>query len=707
MKKRLCSILLFAAMMVTLLPVCFAAGTVPQYSDVPETHWAYSAIQICSQRAWFGGYPDGTFGPERLIQRDEAAKVFAQALGLTVEENPTLSFTDTADNWARGYIEATKSLFPNTANFQGTLSFRPEQTITREETVYALVVAWRYASRTINADQSVLDMFSDAYSISAGVKPYVAVAVQEGLVAGLPDGTIGAQKGLTRAEFATLLARALNHGYGPDKTETPVITLDHYPAVTAAETVTLSGRVSPVTPGLRLTVNGDSLTLTDTGAFQTPVPLAQGTNTFTITAETLYGLQTTQTLTIERRADTVGISFLTTIPAETQADRCTVRGQVENDSPDCVLLLDNSMVKTDAQGQFEAELVLQQGKNIFRFTVIRQNQEVAVQEVTIIRKAVAPTVLSSSLGVVTAKNATKITISGAGTLTLADNEVYGAASVGDVAVVSSMRTDTGTYYHVERAETVTGTLTAYKNRSNVIIDSTTYSFYKDTLFTAGLENAVSDFTSDHIGETFTLYFIDGYVGAAVWNAGSVSIPEETGGQVYGIVSSYNGTVKIDDDTYKQYVVDMNSETYTLNVPHNSDKLYTGALVSFEAVSDDRYVDGDITVYDGSAFDSTHGLATWMKEYSASDKIITHYSNLSYTDSAYYTGSDLKAYALDKDCAIVYVDIDEKRAGNEIGISQFDTVTGYRNVLLVKNESTDQVAAIFVETSGECDILPAR
>ena len=44
MKKRLCSVLLFAAMLVTLLPVCSAAGAVPQYSDLPETHWAYYEI---------------------------------------------------------------------------------------------------------------------------------------------------------------------------------------------------------------------------------------------------------------------------------------------------------------------------------------------------------------------------------------------------------------------------------------------------------------------------------------------------------------------------------------------------------------------------------------------------------------------------------------------------------------------------------------
>lgn len=209
-----------------------------QYSDVPVTHWAKASIETCSQRTWFNGYPDGTFRPEGLITREEAAKVFAVAMGLKIEENPTVTYTDTANNWAKAYIEAAKFLFPNVANLQGTASFRPTQTITREETIYALVVAWGYGSKTSNADQSVLNMFSDTNSISVGVKPYMAVAVSEGLVSGLPDGTIAAQKGLTRAEFATLLARALSHGYGPDTVYLTETTSSPTPAATPEPTPT-------------------------------------------------------------------------------------------------------------------------------------------------------------------------------------------------------------------------------------------------------------------------------------------------------------------------------------------------------------------------------------------------------------------------------------------------------------------------------------
>ena len=278
----------------------YDSAATQQYRDVPESHWAAQSIATCSQRTWFNGYPDGTFRPEGLITREEAAKVFAVAMGLEIQEDPEVTYTDTADNWARAYIEATKPLFPDATNLQGTASFRPTQTITREETIYALVVAWRYASKATNADLSVLNMFSDTNSISVGVKPYMAVAVSEGLVSGLPDGTIAAQKGLTRAEFATLLARALSHGYGPDSTQAPAITLDRYSSETTQGTMTLSGKVSPMASGTKLTLDGQSVTLDKNGAFSVKVELQKGNNSFTLAAVNAYGVKTSKTVTVKR-----------------------------------------------------------------------------------------------------------------------------------------------------------------------------------------------------------------------------------------------------------------------------------------------------------------------------------------------------------------------------------------------------------------------
>ena len=55
---------------------------------------------------------------------------------------------------------------------------------------------------------------------------------------------------------------------------------------------------------------------------------------------------------------------------------------------------------------------------------------------------------------------------------------------------------------------------------------------------------------------------------------------------------------------------------------------------------------------------------------------------------------------------MYVDADEGEGGSDIGINSFDSVNGYKNAAIVTETSGDEqvIVAIFVETSGECDIL---
>lgn len=400
-KTKLLSLILSAALCLSLSAPALAmpygqeyqgytTATGQQYRDVDDSHWAKTSIETCSQRSWFNGYPDGTFRPEGLITREEAAKVFAVAMGLEIENDPAVTYTDTKDNWAKAYIEATKPLFPNVANLQGTASFRPKQTITREETIYALVVAWGYGSKTKNADLSVLNMFSDTGSISAGVKPYMAVAVSEGLVSGLPDGTIAAQKGLTRAEFATLLARALSHGYGDTKQEfqAPAITVDKYSATTTEAAVRLTGTVTPADAAL--TLDGEKVAVGKNGAFTLELELTVGKNAFTLTAENAYGTKTTKDIAVERMEEAVSIRILSDVPETTEAATLAVNGKVENWSDACTLLLDNRRVSVDKDGYFQVTLKLEEGRNAFALTVARGQKEAGAATIQVTRTTPQP-----------------------------------------------------------------------------------------------------------------------------------------------------------------------------------------------------------------------------------------------------------------------------------------------------------------------------
>ena len=57
------------------------------FSDVPETHWASSAISAGTSAGWLAGYPDGTFRPDQNITRLEAVKMIITAFHRTCDVN--------------------------------------------------------------------------------------------------------------------------------------------------------------------------------------------------------------------------------------------------------------------------------------------------------------------------------------------------------------------------------------------------------------------------------------------------------------------------------------------------------------------------------------------------------------------------------------------------------------------------------------------
>ena len=177
----------------------------------------------------------------------------------------------------------------------------------------------------------------------------------------------------------------------------------------------------------------------------------------------------------------------------------------------------------------------------------------------------------------------------------------------------------------------------------------------------------------------------------------------SGSTVYGIVASYNGTTKDSGTSYKSYTVENDQESYTVLMDENSTKIASGNLVAFEPAADNIYNDSDMTVLTGSSY-STTGLATWVKEYSTSDKTLTYWSTMTKYGAEDYRGTNPVTVALDDDCVIAYVNADDGEAGDDVGISEFDSTTGYRNVVLVKDSTTSKVVGILVESSRDADII---
>lgn len=283
------------------------SGGGPLYTDVGVNYWAFDAINRCKSKGWFKGYPDGSFRPNAEITRAEAVKVFVDFLGLEVTASTGSDFYDVkAKDWYAAYVEAGKDLIPTHTTIQGKIPFNPDKPITREDTVYALVKALGCESTVGVPDLSVLYMFKDKSSISDSVKTQMAIALNENLVTGFNDGTIRAQEPLTRAQFATILARGSEHGIHEFvKNEEPVVELKikiyNYPDETTEHEVKVNGLVKDSNiKTVDLLCNGKDVFVSDDGTFAILLNLQEGINRFKFTATNQKGDSIDKAITILR-----------------------------------------------------------------------------------------------------------------------------------------------------------------------------------------------------------------------------------------------------------------------------------------------------------------------------------------------------------------------------------------------------------------------
>ena len=117
---------------------------------------------------------------------------------------PVVAFKDTAGHWAerQNVLDRLVGLGIVSGYPDGT--FRPDNNVTRAEFAKMLVVALDLAP-----DAAAAAGFADAADIPAWARGYVGAAVKAGLIRGYEDGTFRADRQITRAELAVMVARAL------------------------------------------------------------------------------------------------------------------------------------------------------------------------------------------------------------------------------------------------------------------------------------------------------------------------------------------------------------------------------------------------------------------------------------------------------------------------------------------------------------------
>ena len=102
------------------------------YTDVSH-HWAFSAIAFCAKAGVFTGYEDATFRPDRYITRQELATVVARLAGIQTSKGVPFHDKDDIASWAQNGVYTAYANGWIKGYEDGT--FLPERDVNRAETV--------------------------------------------------------------------------------------------------------------------------------------------------------------------------------------------------------------------------------------------------------------------------------------------------------------------------------------------------------------------------------------------------------------------------------------------------------------------------------------------------------------------------------------------------------------------------------------------
>lgn len=168
------------------------------YTDM-QGHWAKDAVAWAVTNQLFKGTSETQFSPDSSMTRGMLVTVLHRLAG-----QPSIGQNKFVDVPADAYYSRAVAWASELGLVSGVGEgmFAPNHNITREQLA---VILYKFAGSPIV--QSTDMTFLDASAISGWAKNAVAWATKEGLLSGMPDGTLAPGGQATRAQVATILMR--------------------------------------------------------------------------------------------------------------------------------------------------------------------------------------------------------------------------------------------------------------------------------------------------------------------------------------------------------------------------------------------------------------------------------------------------------------------------------------------------------------------
>lgn len=163
------------------------------FKDI-KGHWAKDYIEWAADNGIFTGYKDGTFKPDKKLSRAEFIQIITSIKGTDLIEVPEIDTKDVpTSSWYRKAYEDLIGM-----RILGEIeTFKPEEAITRDEAFGLLAQLFPYKEQ----------QYQLSFADNAEIRRYrdIAVLKEMGLINGDTRNRLNPNKGLSRAEFTSIL----------------------------------------------------------------------------------------------------------------------------------------------------------------------------------------------------------------------------------------------------------------------------------------------------------------------------------------------------------------------------------------------------------------------------------------------------------------------------------------------------------------------
>ncbi|MDA0376337.1 MAG: S-layer homology domain-containing protein [bacterium] len=180
------------------------------FSDLPKDHYAYEAVEYLKSQNIISGYEDGTFQPEKSVNRAEALKIIVAPLiteeQLAQAKEANTVYTDIEnDSWFKPYVELARAASiidgpPKKEEFKGG------DPVIKVEFMKMVQEAFGAKPKTAFSEIK-LPLSQDVTNTDEWFYPYMRYGISTSMIMISGEGTLTPAKQLTRGETAVILYR--------------------------------------------------------------------------------------------------------------------------------------------------------------------------------------------------------------------------------------------------------------------------------------------------------------------------------------------------------------------------------------------------------------------------------------------------------------------------------------------------------------------